>query len=55
MGKLLGLIILILDIIAILDCIKSSKSSGQKALWIILILILPVVGLIAYYLIGKKK
>ena len=55
MKGILGLIILVLDIIAIMDCVKSSKSNGQKALWIILILVLPVVGLILYYIIGKKK
>jgi len=54
MGKLLGIVILVLDIIAILDCVKSSKSGGQKALWIIIILFLPVVGLVAYHFIGKK-
>ena len=54
MNGILGLVILVLDIIVILDCVKSNKSSGHKALWIILILILPVVGLILYYLVGKK-
>ena len=54
MKGILGFIILVLDILAILDCVKSSKRAGQKALWIILILVLPVVGLIAYYVIGKK-
>ena len=55
MGKLIGLIIFVLDIIAILDCVKSNKSTGQKALWVILILVLPLIGLIAYYLVGKKQ
>ena len=55
MKGILGIVILVLDILAVLDCIKSNKSSGQKALWIILILVLPIVGLILYYLIGKKK
>lgn len=54
MNQLLGLLLIILDVVAILDCVKSSKTSGKKVLWIILILILPVVGLIAYYLVGKK-
>jgi len=54
MNSLIGLVILVLDIVAILDCIKSIKDPGKKALWIILILILPVVGLILYYLVGKK-
>ena len=55
MGGLLGLLVLVLDIIAILDVIKSSMDSGKKALWIIIILVLPLVGMAAYFLIGKKK
>ena len=55
MQGLVGLIVLVLDIIAIIDAVKSSMDKGKKALWIILILILPIVGLILYYLVGKKK
>lgn len=55
MGKIIGLLIFVVDIIAILDCLKSNKSAGEKTLWIILILVLPLVGLIAYYLVGKKQ
>lgn len=54
MTGLLGLIVLVLDIVAILDCAKSSVDTGRKVLWILLILILPVVGLILYYLVGRK-
>ena len=55
MGGILGLLVLILDIIAIVDVLKSSMDTSAKALWIILILILPVVGMVLYFLIGKKK
>ena len=55
MGGLLGLVILVLDIIAIVDAVKSSMDTGKKVLWIILILVLPVVGLILYFVLGKKK
>ena len=55
MNAILGIVILVLDILAILDCVKSGKSGGQKALWIILILVLPIIGLDLYYLIGRKK
>ncbi len=55
MKGLLGLVVLVLDIIAILDCWKSQKTTGKKAIWIIVILVLPVVGLITYFLIGKKQ
>ena len=40
MGGLLGLVVLVLDIIAIVDCVKSSFDTGKKILWIVLILIL---------------
>ena len=55
MGGILGLLVLILDIIAIVDVLKSSMDTGKKALWIILMLILPVVGMVLYFLIGKKQ
>lgn len=54
MGGLLGLVVLILDILAIVQVVKSSKPGGQKALWIVLIILLPVIGLILYYLLGRK-
>jgi hypothetical protein len=54
MGGIFGLLVLVLDIIAIADVLKSAMDTGKKALWIILILILPVVGMALYFLIGKK-
>jgi hypothetical protein len=55
MPGILGLIVLVLDIIAIVDVLKSSMDTGKKALWIILILLLPVIGMVLYFLIGKKQ
>ena len=55
MTGILGLIVLVLDIIAIVDVLKSSMDTGKKALWIILILLLPVIGMVLYFLIGKKQ
>jgi hypothetical protein len=54
MGGILGLLVLILDIIAIVDVLKSAMDTGKKALWVILILVLPVIGMVLYFLIGKK-
>lgn len=52
-GGIIGLIILILDIIAIIEIIGSGKSTGEKVLWIVVILLLPLIGLILYYLLGR--
>lgn len=53
-GGLVGLIILILDIIAIVEILQSGRAVGEKLLWILLILILPLIGVLLYFLIGRK-
>ena len=50
---LVGLIVLILDIIAIISILGASKPIEWKLLWILLVLLLPVIGMILYFLIGK--
>ncbi|MCO7517264.1 PLDc N-terminal domain-containing protein [Pseudomonas guariconensis] len=51
---LVGLIILVLDIWAILNVLKSSAEVGIKVLWILLILLLPVIGLIIWAIAGPR-
>jgi hypothetical protein len=53
-GGLLGLLILIADVYAIVKTVQSSASTGVKVLWIVLILVLPLVGLIIWWLAGPK-
>lgn len=55
MRPILSLVYLVLVILAIIDCAKSNLDSGKKVLWIVLILLLPVLGLILYYLVGRGK
>lgn len=50
----LGLIILILDIWAIVKVIGSGATPGMKVLWTLLIVFLPVIGLILWFLLGPK-
>jgi hypothetical protein len=54
-GGLFSLIILVLDIMAIVDIIRSSKSLGMKLLWTLVILFLPVLGLILYAIFGRER
>jgi hypothetical protein len=54
MRGLLGLVVLVLDIIAIVDAAKSSMDTGKKVLWITLILVLPVIGVVLYFWIRRK-
>jgi len=55
MGGILSVIILIFDIIAIVDVLKSSMDGTKKALWVVLIIFLPVIGVVLYFLLGKNK
>lgn len=53
-GGILGLVILILDIWAIVKIFQSSASTGAKVLWTLLIILLPILGLIIWFLLGPK-
>jgi len=52
MESIIGLIILITDIFAIMKIFKSSADTVKKVLWTLLVLILPLIGLIIWFLMG---
>ena len=49
-----GLLVLIADIWAIVNVVQSGGSTGNKVLWIVLIVVLPVVGFIIWLIAGPK-
>jgi hypothetical protein len=49
-----GLILVVLDVIAIVEIINSARSTGDKLLWSLVIIVFPFIGLLAYYFFGKK-
>lgn len=49
-----GLLILAADVWAVLNIFQSSATNGAKALWIVLVLVLPVLGLIIWYFAGPR-
>lgn len=53
-GGLLGLIWLIIVIWAIIQVAGSPVGAGAKALWILIILLFPVIGLIIWFFLGPK-
>jgi hypothetical protein len=55
MFRLIPILILIIDIIVILDIVKSNKDQEKKILWVIAVLFLPVLGPIGWYIMGKNK
>jgi hypothetical protein len=53
-GGILGLIILVLDIYAIIKIFQSGADAIWKAIWIVVVLALPVLGLILWWFFGPK-
>ena len=54
-GGVFGLIVFVLDIIAIIDCVQRNMNTNKKILWCILIILLPIIGLVLYFLLGRGK
>ena len=55
MYSIIGLLILVLDIIALVSLLKSSAGTGTKILWAVLIILLPLLGMILYFLMGPGR
>ena len=54
MGRLIGILVFIVDIIVVIDILNSKKDMEKKILWIIAVIFLPLLGPVLYYIIGKK-
>ncbi|MFA7387471.1 MAG: PLDc N-terminal domain-containing protein [Thiohalobacteraceae bacterium] len=54
-GGLFGLILLVVDIWAIIKTVESRATTGIKVLWVVVILLLPLLGLILWFLFGPKR
>ena len=50
-----GIIVLLLDVYAILQIAQSSAETVSKALWIVLVLVLPLLGLIIWFFFGPGQ
>jgi hypothetical protein len=54
-GGILGVLVLFADVWAILNIFQSASSTGIKALWIVLVLVLPVLGVVIWYFAGPRE
>lgn len=51
---ILVLVVFVLDIIAIVKVLGGSGSTEHKLIWTIVILVLPFIGMILYFLMGQS-
>ncbi|HEY8936994.1 MAG TPA: PLD nuclease N-terminal domain-containing protein [Cyclobacteriaceae bacterium] len=54
MVRLVTLLIFVLDVLVVVDILRSNKDFEKKLLWIIAVIFLPLLGPVLYYVIGKK-
>lgn len=52
---ILGLLILIADIYALISILGSRAATGEKLLWCLLVILLPVIGLIIWFFMGPRS
>ncbi|HLO41305.1 MAG TPA: PLDc N-terminal domain-containing protein [Phycisphaerales bacterium] len=53
--KILAVLHLIFWLIAAFEILSSARPLANKVLWLLVIFLLPVVGLVLYYLLGRKN
>ncbi|HEY2781655.1 MAG TPA: PLD nuclease N-terminal domain-containing protein [Steroidobacteraceae bacterium] len=53
-GGIGGLIVLIADVWAIVNIFQSRADTGGKVLWTVIVILLPVLGFILWFLFGPK-
>ena len=55
MAPLLGLVVIVLDAVAVVSLLSSRADAGTKLLWLVLIVLLPLLGMLLYFLIGPGR
>ena len=53
-GGIVGLLILAGDIWAIINIFQSAASNEKKLIWILAVVLLPLLGLILWFLLGPR-
>lgn len=51
---LFSAVLFVLDVLAIAAVVNSGATAGRKLLWIAIIVLLPVIGFVLWYLMGPK-
>ena len=53
LNYLIGLLCFVFWVVALVDCIRSNNSN--KVLWVAIIILLPFLGTLVYYMLGKSR
>lgn len=55
LGGLVGLLVLMADVRAIVNVMGSGAAAGGKVIWVVVVVLLPVIGLIAWLVAGPRS
>lgn len=53
-STLFAVLVIILDIVAIISVVNGHSSTERKVLWTVAILLLPLIGMVLYFLFGRR-
>ena len=53
-GGVFGVLVLIGDIWALINILQSSAANDKKLLWVVVVVLLPLVGLILWFILGPR-
>ena len=54
MGRLIYVLVIVVDALVIIDILRSNKDMEKKVLWIIAVVFLPALGPILYFILGRR-
>lgn len=54
MGRLGALLILVIAVLAVVDVLRSDRDSERKVIWILIIILLPLLGPLCWYLVSRR-
>ena len=54
MGRIWAILVLVIDVLAILDVIKSDRELEKKILWIAIIILVPLFGAVIWYVVSRR-
>lgn len=53
--SLWSLLVLVADVWAIVNIFQSNEPTGNKVLWTVLVIVLPVLGFILWFFLGPRS
>jgi hypothetical protein len=53
-GGIFGVLVLIGDVWALINILQSSSPNDKKLLWAVIVILLPLLGLILWFLLGPR-